>query len=83
LGSFRCGHGLGHIDNNDGRKDMVSSESIGTKNNGLTRFRCRGGSGVEGMMKGIGIAMLLMLLMSIGCATPYAQQRRTDDTTRE
>ncbi|MBI1926931.1 hypothetical protein HYR99_22140, partial [Candidatus Poribacteria bacterium] len=26
------------------------------------------------MMKGIGIAMLLMLLMSIGCATPYARQ---------
>lgn len=25
-------------------------------------------------MKGIGIAILLMLMMSIGCATPYAQQ---------
>jgi len=56
---------------------MVSSESKRTLVNNLTRFRCRGSSGVEEMMKGIGIAMLLMLLMllmSIGCATPYAQQ---------
>lgn len=37
LGSFRCGHGLGHIDNNDGRKDMVSSESKRTWVNDLTR----------------------------------------------
>ena len=70
--SFRNADVLGvHTEDNGNLLPMVSTEQWDKKQRS-DPLSLRG-SGVEGMMKGTGIAILLMLIAT-GCATPYARQ---------